>query len=576
MNQEEKWTGERAKGREAMEIAILATVLVLALFGLAMYLFFQKLSNLSEQTELLSSRIAALEQQLVQSYQPSESQVVTRAEPESAAKTATHQNPHEELTGRWSSIEPKKIETFKVRPDGTIIETRRAPTSKQGEGLSNFGTKKVNSISADVADPGNAPRSDPGNTGLKIGSTIVDVQRCTKTAKIINCEVKILLDGESLKDVVISNKGTFAVGFDNAKYRVSSFQTEQQDDRQYNRSKVSLIDGVPLNVRFQFQSVPSTLPALQSLHFNIGGNTFVFGSIMVDLEQGISPSAIDEGRDFAEHDLSYTFRPFFDTVGGPVVIGDVEANVLGCGDARSYFFCDLLLTNQGPSGRSISVSYENSLLRDENDTVLPATSFSIGKVGHKLHHNYQAFLSVAHPLTLRFRFYNPQTKIQGLKGAEFNVDGEVFEFRSAAAKGGLTSEKPEERQPTLPPSHSQRPKQIVNNVSADLQYCERRGKYFYCSLELTNIGPIGRDVIITKDKSFVTSFQNATYRVSGFSINGADRKNYHHKVAFLEEGKPLNVGFRFFDPPSGIARYKTLQLNIDGQQVVFENVQIDP
>ena len=76
-------------------------------------------------------------------------------------------------------------------------------------------------------------------------------------------------------------------------------------------------------------------------------------------------------------------------------------------------------------------------------------------------------------------------------------------------------------------------------------------------------------------KTLVSDYSGNAYAVSSFTFGTQSDEEVRHKAkVFVSKSRPVKLQFRFFDPPSGITGYSTVQFNVDGAAVPFEQVKV--
>ncbi|MES0879615.1 hypothetical protein [Roseibium sp. SCP14] len=580
MNQQENWTGGRSSDRGMTEIAILLTLLIFVVFGFVFYFFYQQVADLTEQTRELTMRLTKLEQQAGNARAGGLPVYTRKWSPSGANRSQDIKTENEKPSGgdnfaHYSSVPPKEINTLRVRPDGTVIDTSKKPGSAKAVETSSVPSLQVKTDDLNESPPRKVPTSEHVGPRQEIGNLGVEIRRCAREGLYIVCDLRVSTSSDLVKDVVISNRWSVVGDHKDAIFRVSSFQIGTLGEIQNYRSKAFLDRSLPLDVLFRFYSPSFSGSILKTVQFNIGGKAFAFEDVAIDKIAGVNGPS---------QDLSNHVEASTEDHGKPITVGDIEVELLGCVDATSYLSCDVKVRNLGETGRDVVVSYGDSFARDPENAVFLSTSFSVGKNSHKQHHRLKVYLSKTSPLMLRYRFYNPPEDVSSLTTAQFNIDGNKFSFsnvelirnENAGRSYDNTSEaksKSEKSSRAVMSSEGEY-HATIGNIAFDLQRCSERMMYLYCDLKLTNLGSTSRSIVVSKDNSFIRRHDNTSYRVTSFSI-GASGENLYHTVAFLRKANPLIIRYRFYDPPSGIGSYETMQFNIDGHDVSFANVMVN-
>lgn len=151
----------------------------------------------------------------------------------------------------------------------------------------------------------------------------------------------------------------------------------------------------------------------------------------------------------------------------------------------------------------------------------------------------------------------------GPDGREIKADGNFIPLR-LARKLDRNIEQSFEHKPN--------PRVVeLNRVAVEFLDCHRERLFVYCELKLTKLGQWGNKVVISKDKSFLRTRQEAVIRPASVSMGTFDSQQQHQIVANLERG-PVRVQYRFFGVPQSSSSFEKTQLNIDGEKVIFENI----
>lgn len=574
MNDVEKWTGGRSSDRGVAEIVILLTLLIFVVFGFVFYFFYQKVTELSEQVENLQQQVVELTntpQRLVNPEDGGDFQPVYvekwappgsnfPVEDETVKANDEKQGQQGDSFRSTPSVTPKEVSTFRVRPDGTIADTPKSADPINGSKKNGIAERSTTSQSA---------RHNPADE-VVIGDIKVQLKQCELKRLFLYCDLRIRSSTEVVRDIQIANKGSFVSGEDGAVYRVSSFRIGAMGDRQNYRSMATISRSLPLDVQYAFYLPNRTKFVLKEVQFNIAGKAFGFDGTALEIWA-------DEGKNSDGTGGAATLEE--PAVVLPQRIADIEARLLGCGDGGNFYYCDIELHNLGSKGRGIQVSYENAYL-ESGDYHLKATSFSIGKAGEKLHHQFEAFISKGLPLTLRYRFDVPFDRLDEADRVQFNIDERRIAFNNIRVDGKWSVNQPPQGGSSSGSPGSKalqiqafRHKKSVGNIAVDLQYCVARRTHLYCDLRLINFGEGGREVSISKDNTFVRTFENASYRFTSLSVGRSKNEAHHHVKTYLHKGRPVLVRFRMYGSPKGVDEYKLIQFNIDGQNVVFEDVQ---
>ena len=575
MNVSENWNDRRSSDRGLTEIAILLTLLIFVAFGFVFYFFYQKVTELSEQVATLQQQVGELGRTpsrgekieetgefrpvYTEKWAPSGSSAPAGNE----AAVGKDTGPAQSVDGfeAASSVSPKEVSTLSVRPDGTIIDapkptvTNKAAESPDLSGKTSPSLTRKESIAAEAI----------------VGDLKVRLQHCEWKELYLFCDLRIRSATEAVRDIQISNQGSFVSGKDGAVYRVSSFRIGVMGDRQNYRSTATISRSLPLDVQFAFYLPNYSEFDTKKVQFNIAGNPFVFDGAALEIREDVGNNSDETVGAAAAAGTAVVL---------PLTIGNIEARLLGCGDGDNFYYCDIELHNLGSKGRGILVSIENAYLKSD-DYHLKATSFSIGKVGEKLHHKFEAFISKGLPLTLRYRFEVPFDRFNEADTVQFNVDAKNIVFDNIRVDGKWSVNQLQQSTDGSGAAGSKtlqiqafRHKKSVGDIAVDLEYCVVRKAHFYCDLRLINFGEDGREISISKDNTFVRTFENASYRFTSFSVGSSNNDTHHHINTYLHKGRPVKVRFHMYGSPKGVEEYKLMQFNIDGQNVVFEDVQM--
>lgn len=573
MNQQENWTGGRSSDRGMTEIAILLTLLIFVVFGFVFYFFYQQVADLTEQTRVLTMRLTKLEQQAGNARAGSLPVYTRKWSPSVTDQPQNMQTENGKMSGgdnfaHYSAVPPKEINTLSVRPDGTVFGTSRRPGSAKALETSSDPSLQTKTDDLNESPQHNVQTAERVSPRQEIGNLGVEIRRCAREDLYIICDLRVSTSSDLVKDIMISNRWSVVVDHKNAIFRVSSFQIGTLGDFQNYRSKAFLDRSLPLDVLFRFYSPSFSGSILKTVQFNIGGKAFAFEDVAIEeIARAKVQSRGNSKRGMAPKDKSVN----------AATIGDIEVDLLGCRDAMSYLSCDVKVSNLGANGRNVVVSYGDTFVGDSKNVVFLSTSFSVGMKSDRQHHRLEVYLSKTAPLILRYRFYNPPADAALLMTAQFNIDGEEFVFRDIpfqkdkkADNNVLGGARSANLQSTGESGYQRR----IGDIGLDLLGCRERQMYLYCDLKLFNFSLTAKSVTVSKDNSFVRSHQNASYRVTSFSI-GTSGEQHYHSNAFLSRNSPVIIRYRLYDPPSGIGAYKTVQFNIDGHDVAFADVMVN-
>lgn len=395
MSYDNNWSGGGTRDKGLTEIAVLLVLLVFVLFGLLFYFFYLRVSDLGEQNAVLTERIAALESRLERSIPPAPAYTEKwsppdphqRSDEETEAAKATQKAPFTNLSG----VAPKKVDTLRVRPDGKVI--------------------------------GSTPK-DKGGSDRKASHTEVDIEKCWRDKQIVFCDLVVSTQSDDNRKIVIHNKDSFASGYDQATYRVSSFQIGVFGDRKRFRSTAFFSSNMPLPVQFQFYGVSADVAVFKTVQFNIDGRTFAFE----DLKIG-EPEA--PGRQIVKTSASAK-RSGAGPVRQKKTAGDITVDLQHCAARKKKVFCDLRLTNLGRSARQVVISKDKTFARSQRNTVRRFTSFSLLASDEVNHHHTRAYLKKERPQVVRFHLFDPLPTNAGYKSMQFNIDGQTIVFEDVA------------------------------------------------------------------------------------------------------------------------------------------------
>lgn len=406
MSYDNNWSGGGTRDKGLTEIAVLLVLLVFVLFGLLFYFFYLRVSDLGEQNAVLTERIAALESRLERSIPPAPAYTEKwsppdpqqRSDEETEAAKATQKAPFTNLSG----VAPKKVDTLRVRPDGKVIGS----TPKDEGGSDRKATRMQ------------------GAQARKASHTEVDIEKCWRDKQIVFCDLVVSTQSDDNRKIVIHNKDSFASGYDQATYRVSSFQIGVLGDRKRFRSTAFFSSNMPLPVQFQFYGVSADVAVFKTVQFNIDGRTFAFE----DLKIG-EPEA--PGWQIVKTSASAK-RSGAGPVRQKKTAGDITVDLQHCTARKKKVFCDLRLTNLGRSARQVVISKDKTFARSQRNTVRRFTSFSLLASDEVHHHHTRAYLKKERPQVVRFHLFDPLPTNAGYKSMQFNIDGQTIVFEDVA------------------------------------------------------------------------------------------------------------------------------------------------
>lgn len=114
---------------------------------------------------------------------------------------------------------------------------------------------------------------------------------------------------------------------------------------------------------------------------------------------------------------------------------------------------------------------------------------------------------------------------------------------------------------------------VNDQVEVSLLGCADKMMYFYCDVELMNTGLTGLDLKVSNDNTLVRDYSGKVYRVSSFSFRDRYKVQVRHETTiFLNKVKASVLRFRFYEPPSSIPAFASVQFNIGGKIASFEHV----
>lgn len=127
-------------------------------------------------------------------------------------------------------------------------------------------------------------------------------------------------------------------------------------------------------------------------------------------------------------------------------------------------------------------------------------------------------------------------------------------------------------QDPAPVSTSKRVK-VSGALEVTLLSCADRMMYFYCDVQLKNLGRSGRTVEIRNDNTLVRDYSGKSYSTSSFRFRTRLKEEVRDKAdIFVSKAHPVVLQFRFYDPPSNIPAYAAAEFNIEGKIVSFGQV----
>ena len=434
MNYDQNWSGGRAKDGGGKDIAILLILLIFVLFGLASYVMFQKVADLGEQTRMLTERIAELEARLDKNPSPAYSSKWAPGEKDETLEN--QQGPELSSQGNSPSeqpaIEPRPVETLKVRPDGTFIEPQAGPGSGGHDKAASNETSRGALAPAAKSRQPDDPTSDTPARSLQPGTTEVTLDRCQRNGAEVVCDLEISSSSRHTKKIMISNRETLATDNTNATFRISSFQIGEMGDHQRYRSEAFVSRRLPVPVRFTFHNLPSDIDRLQSAQFNIDDKLFVFEQLKIDpgttsllARKRLLAKGAKEKSGTSDTASTSAFRNYRR-------VGDISVNLQYCVKGKRYFYCDLKLLNMGPFRTKVTVSKDKTFARTHANTVSRFTSVSAGSSGQQHHHQTAVFLRKGAPVSVRYFLFNPPAGVVDYKSMQFNIDGQKVTFENVA------------------------------------------------------------------------------------------------------------------------------------------------
>jgi len=264
---------------------------------------------------------------------------------------------------------------------------------------------------------------------------------------------------------------------------------------------------------------------------------------------------------------------------------DIDVEVRTCVREQQYVSCDLRVVTSVEEVRTIKISNRETFIVDYANGAYRVSSFQIGLTGDKQRFRANAPISRALPLDLRFQFYQAPNNMPVVKSAQFNIGGQTFAFQNLMVEKAKQVDGANEAYTrrvladtgevnTSPPNGLRKHNVRTNGIGVDLLKCGARKNRVFCDLKLINLERSGRRVVVSKDKSFARSRQNTARRFTSFSLNSSDKKHLYHATVFLKKSAPQMVRFHLYAHEPDVAEYKSMQFNINGQRVVFENVAI--
>ncbi|WP_269583094.1 hypothetical protein [Roseibium sp. Sym1] len=270
-----------------------------------------------------------------------------------------------------------------------------------------------------------------------------------------------------------------------------------------------------------------------------------------------------------------TMKPERD--GGVARTGNTDVDVKQCSWEEQVVYCDLIVSTLSDDNRKILISNRDSFATDYKHATYRISSFQIGVLGDRQRFRSTAFFSRNMPLPVNFQFYGVPSDTAVFKRIQFNIDSTTFAFEdikiSGTGSNGRRSAKTSDGSKEID-AKAVHHKKTVGDVSVKLRYCFARKKKIFCDLTLTNLGFSTKEVVISKDKSFARSRQNIVRRFTSFSLLSTDERHHYHTRAYLKKGRPQVVRYHLFDPLPGITGYKSMQFNINGRTVLFENIAV--
>jgi hypothetical protein len=295
---------------------------------------------------------------------------------------------------------------------------------------------------------------------------------------------------------------------------------------------------------------------------------------IVGMPKSADPNKASKKIDFAGK--STTSQSAGHKAADEMVIGDIKVRLKNCEWKELYLYCDLRIRSATEVVREIVLDNKGSFVTGKDGAVRRVSSFRVGLMGDRQNYRSTATISRSLPLDVQFSFYLPKHADFETRKVQFNIAGSAFEFDGMAfnrmTRVVTPTDQAEETQTVNRPAAGR--VQTFDNILVELKHCAERQMYLYCDLNLNYLGYWERDIVISKDNSFVRTPDHASYRVTSFSFGTSGEKTHHQTKTNLRTGQSVIVRFRLYDPPSGIQEFETMQFNIDGQKVVFEDVRV--
>ncbi len=96
------------------------------------------------------------------------------------------------------------------------------------------------------------------------------------------CDLKVSSVRSSSREIVFSNRASFAIGYDGDNHRQSSFKIGTLGEKQRYKEAAPLYGSYPIDIQFQFYDIPEDVTGFKSIQFNIDDHAYIFENVRLN------------------------------------------------------------------------------------------------------------------------------------------------------------------------------------------------------------------------------------------------------------------------------------------------------
>ncbi|WP_282045598.1 hypothetical protein [Roseibium album] len=196
------------------------------------------------------------------------------AELEQKVATGGHAN-------RDETSDPRD-DTLRIRPGGNDLAAVEEADPNTRKKRKNFSRVRVRQLDESGKTKPKQPQTNyygPGISGYGLKAAL---QECSHQDGSMVCDLKVSSVRSSSREIVFSNRASFAIGYDGDNHRQSSFKIGTLGEKQRYKEAAPLYGSYPIDIQFQFYDIPEDVTGFKSIQFNIDDHAYIFENVRLN------------------------------------------------------------------------------------------------------------------------------------------------------------------------------------------------------------------------------------------------------------------------------------------------------